>query len=262
MCQLLGMNCNVPTDICFSFAGFRSRGGLTDEHGDGWGIAFFEGLGCRVFLDTTPASNSPIAEMVNQYPIRSCNVIAHIRKATQGEIALYNTHPFCRELWGRYWIFAHNGDLKDLRLPPPKTFQPVGNTDSERAFCHLLDNLRDHFGTSSPPPADLLPLLAERTGALARNGAFNYMLSNGEALFVHCATALSYITRRAPFGAAHLVDQDVTVDFSQVTTPNDVVTVIATQPLTDNETWSPIAPGELVMFRDGERDAALTTKTG
>ena len=42
MCQLLGMNCNVPTDICFSFAGFRKRGGLTDHHRDGWGIAFFE----------------------------------------------------------------------------------------------------------------------------------------------------------------------------------------------------------------------------
>ena len=38
MCQLLGMNCNVPTDICFSFAGFRARGGLTDHHRDGWGI--------------------------------------------------------------------------------------------------------------------------------------------------------------------------------------------------------------------------------
>ncbi|MFN9674127.1 MAG: class II glutamine amidotransferase, partial [Microcystis sp.] len=29
MCQLLGMNCNVPTDICFSFEGFCARGGKT-----------------------------------------------------------------------------------------------------------------------------------------------------------------------------------------------------------------------------------------
>ena len=41
MCQLLGMNCNVPTDICFSFTGFQARGGATDVHADGWGIAFF-----------------------------------------------------------------------------------------------------------------------------------------------------------------------------------------------------------------------------
>jgi len=27
MCQLMGMNCNVATDICFSFRGFHQRGG-------------------------------------------------------------------------------------------------------------------------------------------------------------------------------------------------------------------------------------------
>jgi len=48
MCQLLGMNCNVPTDICFSFSGFHHRGGRTDEHADGWGIAFYEGPAMRV----------------------------------------------------------------------------------------------------------------------------------------------------------------------------------------------------------------------
>ena len=42
MCQLLGMNCNAPTDVTFSFAGFAQRGGVTDHHSDGWGIAFFE----------------------------------------------------------------------------------------------------------------------------------------------------------------------------------------------------------------------------
>jgi hypothetical protein len=40
MCELLGMNANVPTDICFSFSGLASRGGRTGPHTDGWGIAF------------------------------------------------------------------------------------------------------------------------------------------------------------------------------------------------------------------------------
>ena len=86
MCQLLGMNCNVPTDICFSFAGFHHRGGRTDEHRDGWGIAFYEGPGCRIYLDTTPAAESPVATLVRHYPIRSLNVIAHIRRATVGGV--------------------------------------------------------------------------------------------------------------------------------------------------------------------------------
>lgn len=98
MCQLLGMNCNVPTDICFSFAGFRQRGGATDIHSDGWGIAFFEGRGVRMFLDPKPSAESVISELVENYPIHSLNVVAHIRKSTLGPTSLENTHPFRREL--------------------------------------------------------------------------------------------------------------------------------------------------------------------
>ena len=81
MCQLLGMNCNVPTDIVFSFTGFAMRGGHTDTHHDGWGIAFFEGAGVRHFVDHQAAIAAPVAELIKRYPIKSRNVIAHIRKA-------------------------------------------------------------------------------------------------------------------------------------------------------------------------------------
>ncbi len=150
MCQLLGMNCNVPTDICFSFEGFRARGGKTDEHTDVWGIAFFEGLGCRVFLDDKPSLDSPVAELVRKYPIRSLNTIAHIRKATHGQVSLVNTHPFQRELWGKYWIFAHNGDLENFNPKLNDKVLPVGQTDSERAFCYILQQLHERFPHYAP----------------------------------------------------------------------------------------------------------------
>jgi glutamine amidotransferase len=112
MCQLLGMNANTPTDVMFSFTGFATR---AEEHRDGFGIGFFEGRGVRLLVDAQSARTSPVAEMVRRYPIKSENIVAHIRKATQGRVALENTHPFVRELWGRYWVFAHNGDLKDFQ---------------------------------------------------------------------------------------------------------------------------------------------------
>lgn len=140
MCQLLGMNCNTPTDITFSFSGFSQRAGVTDHHSDGWGIAFFEGRhdappdapdkGVRLFVDHEAASSSAIAQLIRSYPIKSRNVIAHIRKATQGVISLENCHPFVRELWGRYWVFAHNGNLEDFHPHLHRQFQPVGDTDS------------------------------------------------------------------------------------------------------------------------------------
>jgi predicted glutamine amidotransferase len=259
MCQLLGMNCNVPTDICFSFTGFQKRGGGTDIHADGWGIAFFEDKGVRLFLDPQPSATSPIAELVRHYPIKSLNVIAHIRKATQGTVSLENTHPFMRELWGRYWIFAHNGNLPQFQPVLSGNFLPVGNTDSERIFCWLLENLRERHGDVAPPREALFKTLHTLTEPLAEMGIFNYLLSNGDCVFAHCSTELSYIIRRAPFNVAHLKDEDVMVDFSRITTPTDRVAIIASQPLTDNEYWKTMAPGTLWMFHQGDAVAHLVT---
>jgi len=262
MCQLLGMNCNVPTDICFSFTGFQARGGATDIHADGWGIAFFEGRGVRVFLDPQPSCRSPIAELVRRYPIRSMNVIAHIRKATQGTVALENTHPFMRELWGRYWLFAHNGNLSDFAPPLDGSVAPVGNTDSERAFCWLLQRLRARFGDRAPARDPLFEAIAEYAREVGGRGEFNFLLSNGDWLVAHCSTYLASVIRRAPFAKAHLKDEDVTVDFSEVTTPNDRVAVIASIPLTDNETWTALPKGSLWWLENGEVVATANTVAG
>ena len=93
MCQLPGMNCNTPTDIVFSFTGFATR---SREHADGFGVAFFEGRGVRLLVDHASALASPIADLIKRYPIHSQHVIARIRKATQGQVALENCHPFVR----------------------------------------------------------------------------------------------------------------------------------------------------------------------
>src|SRR6202041_3062764 len=51
MCELLGMDCNVPTDIVFSFSGLALRGGQRGPHADGWGLALYEGRAARTFLE-------------------------------------------------------------------------------------------------------------------------------------------------------------------------------------------------------------------
>ncbi|WP_455029784.1 class II glutamine amidotransferase [Neisseria sp.] len=251
MCQLLGMNCNTPTDIMFSFEGFRRRGGITDHHADGFGIGFFEGKGVRLFHDDKPSANSPVADLVRAYQIKSENVIAHIRKASQGQTSLANTHPFMREMWGEYWLFAHNGHLIDFFTEQGEYYHAVGSTDSERAFCFILNRLRSRFATK-PEPEVLFDAIAGLTHEIRRYGLFNFVMSNGDCLFAHASTLLHYIVRKAPFGKARLLDDDVMVDFSEVTTPNDKVSVIATLPLTRDETWSQLAVNELVMFQDGD----------
>jgi predicted glutamine amidotransferase len=234
MCQLLGMNANTPAD----------------EHKDGFGIAFFEGRGVRLFIDPESARASPVAQMVKDYPIRSHNVIAHIRKATYGSVVLANCHPFVRELWGRYWVFAHNGDLHHYAPTLHGHFRPVGDTDSERAFCWLMQEL-DKAHASVPSVEELSRTLRELLPQPARHGTFNMLLSNGQALWAHATTKLHWLVRQHPFGPATLADEDLSVDFGALTTPADRVAVVATEPLTAGETWTAMAPGELQVFVDG-----------
>lgn len=247
MCQLLGMNANTPTDVMFSFTGFSTRAA---EHKDGFGIAFFEGAGVRLMVDAQSARESPVAEMVRRYPIKSGNIVAHIRKATQGRVALANTHPFVRELWGRYWVFAHNGDLKGFAPRLHGAFRPVGETDSERAFCWLMQELAKAHA-SVPTTRELTATLRELAPVPAGHGTFNFILSNGQALWAHCSTNLHHLVRQHPFAAASLRDDDVTVDFAAHTTERDRVAVIVTEPLTHDEPWVAFAPGELRVFVDG-----------
>jgi predicted glutamine amidotransferase len=120
----------------------------------------------------------------------------------------------------------------------------------------MLERLRQRFPVEQPSLNDCFAAVHEITNELARKGRFNYLLSNGEYLIAHCADKLCYIMRHAPFAPAHLIDQDVTVDFSALTTPQDKVAVIATTPLTDNETWTEMRPGQLLAFQHG--DAVLS----
>ena len=118
------MECNVPTDIVFSFTGFALRGGKTGPHADGWGLALYEGKYARSFLEPTPACESAMADFIRDNPIKTLLAVAHVRKKTRGRRRLENTHPFKRTLWGRHWVFAHNGTLPLVRAQARRSSSP------------------------------------------------------------------------------------------------------------------------------------------
>ncbi len=252
MCELLAMSANVPTDIVFSFTGLVERGGVTGPHRDGWGITFYDGPGCRTFKDSHPSCDSEVASLLKSYPIKSTNVISHIRQANRGKVCLENTHPFSRELWGRNWTFAHNGQLSNYQQQlKTNRFMPVGGTDSELAFCYLLDRLAEHYTHRRPSRMQAFRFLAQEGLKLQRYGVFNMLLTDGVYLLALCSNHLHWLTRQAPFGQAQLIDTEMVVDFTQETSVNDVVSVIATRPLTSNEQWTKMVPGSWLLLREG-----------
>ncbi|MCJ8273728.1 MAG: class II glutamine amidotransferase [Psychrosphaera sp.] len=251
MCELLALTANTPTDICFSFAGLIERGGNTGPHQDGWGITFYEGIGCRSFKDCLPSCDCKIARFVADFPIKSNSVISHIRQGNRGKICLENTHPFTRELWGRNITYAHNGQLSKYSELKNDNFVAVGSTDSELAFCWILNELKKKYPKRPRNMATAWRYVVKLCNHLKTFGVFNMLMTDGAYMLAYCTNNLYYITRKAPFGKAELIDQDMTVNFKDVTTENDIVTIVATKPLTDNESWTQIMPGTHRLFKYG-----------
>jgi glutamine amidotransferase len=166
-------------------------------------------------------------------------------------VSLENCHPFVRELWGRYWVFAHNGNLVDYAPRLHGNFKPVGQTDSELAFCWLMQELAKSHA-SVPSVHELSCTLRELVPQIARHGTFNFLLSNGQALWAHASTNLHYVLRRHPFTQATLSDDDLSVNFAEHTRETDRVAVVVTQPLTTDESWVPFEPGQLYTFENGD----------
>ncbi|MDQ9817061.1 class II glutamine amidotransferase, partial [Acinetobacter pittii] len=108
------------------------------------------------------------------------------------------------------------------------------------------------FGYEEPSLEQIFEVLEKISPQIAEYGTFNYCLSNGKALFSYAITKLHWLVREYPFNHAHLIDLDVAVDFSQVTTPDDRVAVITTEPLTHNENWTAYQPGEMILFQHGQ----------
>lgn len=257
MCQLFALDASTPVAATFALAGFAARGGGTAGHGDGFGVAFHEDGGCRVFVDAAPAADSALAAFLCREPIRARRIVAHVRRATQGPVGIANCHPFRRDWWGRSWTFAHNGDLKGFRPRLDGPFRPVGQTDSEHAFCWLMQGLRRRLGDDADPvPSRVAPKLADLAEEAARWGVFNFVLSDGRATYAHASTRLHWLQRQHPFGRVRLVDRELEVDLDAANRPGDRMVLVATEPLTHGEAWQPFAAGELRVFADGEAQPA------
>jgi glutamine amidotransferase len=259
MCQLLGLSASGPVAPEFSLGGFFRRGGDTDHHTDGWGLGFYRGRQCEVLTDERPAAESPLAASLLAANTPSANLIAHVRKATQGATRRSNCHPFRRTLWGRHWLFAHNGDLRNAPGSAQGRYLAGGETDSEAAFCTLLNGLVECFGDEAPGSERLAPALAHMASGLAQHGPFNFLLSDGERLFARCSTELHVVRRAYPFGQARLIDTGEVIDFARHNHAHDRVVVVATRPLTSDEAWERLLPGELRVFEHGKCLDSLTS---
>lgn len=140
-CELMGLSFDQKINSQRLFSMFRSGG---QKNPDGWGLAYYTDKSITLFKEAANAAKSRLAESLTTYPkLKSKLLIAHLRKASVGGRSYQNAHPFKRKLQGKTYVFAHNGTLRNfshkLRL---EQIKPKGTTDSEFAFCYLLEQIK------------------------------------------------------------------------------------------------------------------------
>ena len=261
MCELFAMSSRHPSTVTLSLEEFSRHGGLSGPHKDGWGLAWYEDGDLRLIKESDPAAGSACVRFVQEHPFLSPLVISHIRKATQGSVATRNCQPFMRELGGSWHCFAHNGDLQgiqdDDRLRG-SAFRPVGETDSEWAFCALLERLLSSWRADGRPAhAQRLDIVSRFAEDLRSHGPANFLYSDGEMLFAHAhrryqadgtirAPGLWQLTRHCEEGGT-LNASGLSIEARG--TAQDVL-LLASVPLSA-EGWVPLAEGTVLAASRG-----------
>jgi predicted glutamine amidotransferase len=248
VCELLGINVSPAARLGLDFHAFRGRAAYANNH-HGWGLAWYDPDGSPVVhKEAERADESALAARLAEAPPTSSTFIVHVRAATVGRVALANSHPFVR---GR-WTFAHNGTIQAPEELDTGGEAADGDTDSERAFLHLLHRLAA-LG-SRPSDEAVEDRIAEVAAELSARGKCNFLLSDGTTLFGYYDghKTLHLLTRRAADLRTITVadDEDYEVRLSVEDAAEERAVVLASVPLS-GEAWTPLAPGTLVVCRGG-----------
>ena len=261
MCELLGLSSSAPATVNVSLPKLAEHGRVSGTYNDGWGVGYYEGLDVRLMKEAAAVADSDWIQFIANHDLRSLLVIAHTRKATRGTRSYSNVQPFVRELAGRVHLFAHNGDLPGIfesKKFETERFNPIGETDSERAFCALLEKLASLWTPNAMPTLrERFPLIATFAQDLRALGPANFLYSDGNMLFAHGHRRIHAGTGKVEAPGLVSLQQICNADNKQITanglsirSDDQLVTLFASVPLT-SEKWHPLVEGELIAVCRG-----------
>jgi glutamine amidotransferase len=151
--------------------------------------------------------------------------------------------------------------LTDIQNSPQfrsTCFRAIGETDSELAFCALLERLKDVWGmVQRPSVSSRLDIVSDFAIELRKLGPANFLYSDGDVLFAHShqrhqqdgtirAPGLWCLTRHCTEGGV-FDTSGLTVSAQNI--EQDVV-LVASVPLS-SEGWTPIPEGQVLAIRSG-----------
>ena len=185
MCELFGITANRRVKINELLKKFFEH---SVEHKNGWGLAFLDDNSVSIEKEPVRAVDSLYLRNRLTGRIETSRCMAHIRKATVGDVSFSNTHPFVkRDESGRTWVMVHNGTIFDAPVLRAYQYEQEGTTDSERILLYIVDQMNKHYvqELNSFDVNERIGLIDRIVRKLAPENKLNLMLYDGDYFYVH-----------------------------------------------------------------------------
>lgn len=228
MCELFGASSKKELYLNDYLKEFFSH---SNEHPDGWGLAFLEGNASMIEKEPLCANKSRYLKARMSQEISGRNVFAHIRYATIGNVEFENCHPMTiKDCTGRRWTFMHNGTIFDYPPLYPYTKKQTGDTDSERIMLYVIDKINEETQKKGRPLNDneRFDLLDGIIVDMAEGNKLNLLIYDNSITYAHSNFR----------GSLHYLQLD------------KESVIFSTQPLS-NENWHPLPFMTLTAWHDG-----------
>lgn len=183
MCELLGFSSEKAMDVRKYLSEFYQH---SVHHPHGWGLVRECGDNREIIKEPLCAAKSSIlSDIIAETPPQK-NAMAHIRLATVGSIKRENCHPYSgTDNAGRCWTLIHNGTIYSSKKLTGYLNTQSGDTDSERVFLYLLDEI-NKAQTEQPLPAqERFQIVEQAVISLAKRNKLNLIIFDGELMYAH-----------------------------------------------------------------------------
>jgi Predicted glutamine amidotransferase len=228
VCELFGVTANRKIKINSLLRDFFDH---SNEHRNGWGMAFLDDNSVSIEKEPVKAADSLYLKSRLTGRIETARFMAHIRKATVGEVKFDNTHPFIkRDEVGRTWVLVHNGTIfESPAVDAYHSFQ-VGDTDSERVLLYIVDHVNKYYEReqNSFDANERIRLIDKLIHKIVPGNKLNIMLYDGDYFYVHKNEAGTLFKSEKPGSV-----------------------VFSTYPLTP-QGWEEVQQNTLFVYKDGE----------
>jgi transglutaminase-like putative cysteine protease/predicted glutamine amidotransferase len=229
---------------------------------DGWGLGYYPAgePSAAILKEPAPPQGSMRSQLALAWEqVASPLFVLHIRHATWGALSDANTQPFSRT-WGRRdWLMAHAGSLDKKLDELAGPFEPVGSTDTEQLFCHLLNKLvaKDWKSLGDANLDELVAWFAEWNAV----GGLTLCVTDGRDLLAHAdrrGMPLWVGMLSPPYETIAFGDDDLEIDLTKRGAKSRKGVIVCSEQLHPREgdaahavQWRQLEPGQLLIIREG-----------